>query len=168
MKNKLFWPIFILVLFVSIFIRTTNILSNPPSLFSDEVDAGYQAFIFNTCGNDYFGHKLPTHFQSFADWRTPLYLYSVAFTQRLVGNTELTVRLPALIYGFAATILFFFLIKKIYKSKWLALLAFTLFSFNPIFFHYGRAAWEVTGMIFCLLLGIYLWLTYLDNKRSSI
>lgn len=158
-----------MVVLASIIFRFKDLLSNPVCLFSDEVDAGYQAYVFNQCGNDYYGNKLPTHFQSFADQRTPFYLYSIAFTQKILGFSELSVRLPSAIYGFLVCGLFGVMIWKLFgKNLWLALVGFAAMSFNPWLFHYSRGAWEVTGMLMSIILAILGWIYYLERKRFWI
>jgi 4-amino-4-deoxy-L-arabinose transferase-like glycosyltransferase len=157
--------IFIIILSLSVITRTYKLLTIPPGLFSDEADAGYQAYVFNQCQTDYFGNKFPTHFHSYADWRTPLYVYTIALFQKIIGYNDLAVRLPSSIYGILCTIIFFLIIKKIFKNNWLSLFGFFLISISPWNFHYSRAAWEVTGMIFVYLLGIYFWLIFIEKKR---
>lgn len=151
---------------VVIFFRFYRLMDNPPSLFSDEVDAGYQAFTFNHCFSDYFGNKFPSHFHSFADWRTPLLIYSIALSQKIIGFNELAVRLPPAIFGLLACFVFLLIIQKSYHNVIISTVGFLLISFNPWFFHYSRAAWEVSGMIFVLLLGIFFWLRFLDSHKT--
>ncbi len=161
------WLFVFFISIFSIFIHSRQILVNPPSLFSDEVDAGYQAFVFNSCGNDYFGNKFPTHFQSFSDWRTPLYIYSVSLAQKLLGPTETSVRLPSLIFGLLSILVFSLIIHHIFQSQLAFIISFVVLSLNPWLFHYSRTAFEATGMILSLLLAIYLWLLYLQKHQLS-
>lgn len=145
--------------------RFSGILNNPPSLFSDEVDEGYQAFVLNNCGTDYFGNKWPVHFQSFADFRTPLYIYSIAGLERLGVGSELAVRLPSAIMGIVTIGGFFGLIMLVFNNYWLAVTGMVLLAINPWWWHFSRGGWEVVGMIMCLLWALICWLKYLDNKR---
>lgn len=157
----------ILTLVVSFIYHGHGLTRVPPSLFSDEVDAGYQAYIFNHCGSDYHGHQFPIHFQSFADWRTPLYIHSIALIQRFTGPTDLSVRLPSLIFAFLVIIFFSLIIFYIFKNRWLSLLSIFILSFNPWLYHYGRVGFEASGMLLCLILGLYFWFKYLPSSRFS-
>ena len=165
LKNILVDALFISVLFLAAYFRFFNLNQLPPSLFSDEVDAGYQALTFNRCQSDYFGHSLPIHFQSYSDWRTSLYIYSIAFSQRLTYNPDLAVRLPAAVFGLLSCVVFYFIIKTATKNRFYALLGFLTISLSPWLIHYSRAGFEVTGMIFCLLLSIFYWLKFNIYKQ---
>jgi len=147
----------ILILLLSLFIRSYHLDTLPPALFSDEVDAGYQALVFNQNQTDYYGNKFPTHFHSFSDWRTSLYIYSVSFCQKITHNSDLALRLPSVIYSVLTVFLFYLLTNS--------LLASFLLAISPWSIHYGRTAFEVSGMLAVLLAGIYFWKKYLQNYR---
>jgi len=138
-----------LVGLLTVFLRTYQISSLPPSLFSDEVDAGYQAKTFNQNHADYFGNSFPVHFQSFSDWRTSLYIYSVALFQNFTSSPELSVRLPSALFGILSVGIFYLLTNSIAAAFLLAI--------SPWAVHYSRTGFEVSGMIFCILTGIYFW-----------
>lgn len=157
--------IFLIILLSCIFLRISKLSQNPPSLFSDEVDAGYQAMVFNQCQSDYQGNKFPTHFQSFSDWRTPLQIYSIAIAQKFFKISEFSTRLPSAFYGILSTIVFYLLVKLISKKQNIALLAFALISFSPWHIHYSRIGFEATGMLFTYLLGLYFFLKFIKTPH---
>ncbi len=157
--------LFILGVLLAAYLRFNHATNNPPALFSDEVEAGYQAFVLNSCGNDYYGNRFPTHFQSIAEWKSPLNIYSIALMQRIIGNNELAVRLPAIIFGILSTVLFSLIILKIFNNYWIALLGLFLIAINPWLIHYSRAGWEVSGMITCFLGWLLFWLLYLQKHK---
>lgn len=165
--RRLPWLLASLTLLASVVFHASHLLTNPPSLFSDEVDAGYQAFVFNSCGNDYFGNRFPIHFQSFADWRTPLYLHAIALVQRVVGPNELSVRLPSLVFGLLSIIVFSLIIHHIFRRPHLTFVSFVLLSLNSWLFHYSRVAFEATGMLCSLLVATYFWFLYLQRQYFS-
>jgi hypothetical protein len=138
---------FLLLFTLVIFTRFWNITSLPPSLFSDEVDAGYQAMIFNRTGTDYYGNKLPVHFHSFSDWRTSAYIYSIAFVQKLGINPELSVRLPSAIFSIVCVYLIYLITGSFAAS--------VLMIISPWMIHYSRTGFEVAGMLMVILAGIY-------------
>lgn len=155
---KLYKYLIISILIIATFLRLFQLKTYPVSLFSDEVDAGYQAMVYNKCFTDYFGNKLPFHFHSFADYRTPFYIYSIALVQKFTSNFELSVRLPAVIFGILTCYAIFLLTLELTKSKKTALIALTIASISPWLIHYSRAGFEVTGMLFFLILGMYFFL----------
>src|SRR4030042_5900411 len=111
MKNRKYWLIGIIL--IAIFLRLWNIDKVPVSLFGDELDVGYQAYSILKTGKDYSGNFLPLHFQSLAEWRTPLYLYSAVPTVALFGITPLGVRLPAAIFGILGVLAIYLLVSEI-------------------------------------------------------
>ncbi len=153
-----------IVLF-SLFLYLYKITVVPVSLFSDEADANYQAFIFNQRHTDYFGNKYPIHFHSYSDWRTSLYIYSVALTQKIIGHTDLAARMPAAIYGSLSVLIFCLIIKLLLKNEFWSIVGGFLFSITPWLFIYSRAGFEATGMLLFLLLGIYFWIKFINQKK---
>lgn len=147
----------LLILILALFLRSYHLDNLPPALFSDEVDAGYQALVFNQNKTDYFGNKFPVHFHSFADWRTSLYIYSVSFFQNLTHNSDLSIRLPSVVFSVLSVYLFYLLTNS--------LLASFLLAISPWSIHYGRTGFEVSGMLMVILAGLYFWKIYLKNSK---
>jgi hypothetical protein len=147
----------ILIVIFAAFIRLYHINTLPPSLFYDEVDAGYQAMVFNQNQSDYYGNKFPINFHSFGDYRTSLQIYSVALSERLTHNPELSIRLPSAVFGILSVIIIFFITKSIIPSFLLAIFPWAI--------HYSRIGFEVSGMIMVLLTGIYFWQKYLNTSK---
>ncbi|MFA5026101.1 MAG: glycosyltransferase family 39 protein [Candidatus Shapirobacteria bacterium] len=147
----------IFILIFALFLRSYHLDTLPPALFSDEVDAGYQALIFNQNQTDYYGNKFPTHFHSFSDWRTSLYIYSVAICQKITGPSDIAIRLPSVIFSVLSVYLFYLLTNS--------LLASLLLAISPWSIHYGRSGFEVSGMLAAIMAGIYFWKKYVQYSR---
>src|SRR3972149_9042149 len=105
----------VVVLAIASFLRLWKISEVPVSLFGDELDVGYHAYSILKTGRDYSGNFMPIHFQSLAEWRTPLYLYSAVPTVALFGISPLGVRLPAAIFGVANIWLLYLLVRELTK-----------------------------------------------------
>lgn len=163
-NSKLFLIAIVFFSFCFYFYKNTTV---PPSLFSDEADLNYQAFVFNSRGTDYFGNRIPVHFHSFSDWRTSLYIYSVALIQRFTGHVDIAARLPAVIFGSLSVLVFFFILKTLHRKKVWALIGAFLFSITPWLFHYSRVGFEATGMLLFLLLGFYFWIKFIKDKKDK-
>jgi hypothetical protein len=151
----------VILLFASV-LRLWRLNSVPVSLFGDELDVGYHAYSILQTGKDYYGNAWPIHFHSIAEWRTPLYLYSAVPTVALFGITPLGVRLPAAIFGILSVWVMYLLVKELlsYKETQVsfhprALMAAALMAVNPWSLQYSRAGFEVTLLLFLLLLGLY-------------
>lgn len=164
-KNYLL--ILILVVFLGSFLRLYKLGSNPPALFSDEVDAGYQALVFNDRQSDYYGNKFPFHFHSDSDWRTSLIIYSIAVSQKIFGVNEFSTRFPSAFYGIMSIIAFYFLVDILVKNKKTAVLAAFLLCVSPWHIHYSRCAFEVSGMLLFIILGLYFLFRFLRNENFS-
>jgi hypothetical protein len=166
MKSKLILALFIFsfVPFLA-YTRLAKLDSLPPSLFSDEVDAQYQAFTFNRLKTDYFGNRFPVHFHSFADWRTPLTIYTTALIQSLVPNlTDISVRLSSAIFGIGfIVVMSLFIYKAI--SPVSGVISLVFLSFSPWLTHYSRTGFETTGMLFCLSLNLLFFYYYIKKHR---
>lgn len=149
----------ILILLIALFFRIYHLDTLPPALYSDEVDAGYQALVFNQNHTDYYGNKFPTNFHSFADWRSSTYIYFVSLFQELTSNSDIALRLPSVFFSLIS-IYFFYLLTN-------SLLAAFLLAINPWSIHYGRTGFEaVSGMLAGLLAGLYFWKKY--TQKLSI
>lgn len=153
MKTKIF--ILIAIIFLSGFVRLYHLNTLPPSLYYDEIDAGYQAQIFNQNQTDYYGNKFPIHFHSFGDFRTSLNIYSIALIQKIIPNPDISVRLPSAIFGVLSVFVIYLITKSLIPSFLLAI--------SPWAIHYSRIGFEASGMLLFILLGIYFWQKFLKK-----
>jgi len=141
----------ILILLLASFLRLWRLGDVPVSLFGDELDVGYHAYSILKTGRDYHGNLLPFHFQSLAEYRTPLFLYSAVPTVGLFGISALGVRLPAAIFGILGVYALYMLVNEITKSKKLALASSFVLTMSPWHIQYSRAAFEVAFSFIKLL-----------------
>lgn len=124
MMGKKTLLVLIVIILIASFLRLWRIGEVPISLMGDELDLGYQAYSILKTGRDYSGNPWPIHFQSLAEWRTPLYLYSAVPTVALFGISPLGVRLPAAIFGVLGVLFFYLLVKELFPKN------FKLFTLN--------------------------------------
>lgn len=164
--------VLIAILLLASFLRLWRLDEVPVSLFGDELDVGYHAYSILKTGRDYSGNFMPLHFQSLAEWRTPLYLYSAVPTVAIFGISPWGVRLPAAIFGILGVLLFYLLVGELFKATGLAasrhplhLMAAFLLAISPWHIQYSRAGFEVTQMLALYLAGIYFFLRGLRNGR---
>lgn len=168
--------ILLTILIVASFLRFYKLSVDPPSLFGDEVDVGYQAYSILKTGRDYYGDFMPIHLHSLAEWRTSLYLYSAVPTVAVWGITPLGVRTPAAIFGILGILVFYLLIKelKVNRSfeigRWkfdVAEIGAFLLAISPWHLQYSRAGYEATQMLFFLILGLWLFFKSINNKNGK-
>lgn len=158
----------LLILLLASFLRVWKLDIVPPSLFGDELDVGYHAYSILKTGQDYSGNFMPMHFQSLAEWRTPLYLYSSVPTVAIFGISAWGVRLPAAIFGILGVWLFYLLVVEITKQKALALLASFLLAISPWHIQYSRAGFEVTQLLSFYIAGLYFFIKGLRNNKYMV
>ena len=160
-KNKYLF----LILLIASFLRLFKLSQVPVSLFGDELDVGYHAYSILKTGRDYSGNFMPFHFQSLADWRTPLYLYSAVPTVAVFGISALGVRLPAAIFGILGVWGMYLLVSEIFKKEKLALVSALFLSLSPWHIQYSRAGFEVTQLLAFLLFGLYFFFKALKRGK---
>lgn len=162
----------LLITLLGSFLRLNKLTDSPPALYIDEADAGFQAYSFLKTGQDYFGNFLPVHFQSFADNRTPLYIYSVIPGVAVLGLNSLAVRLPAAIFGILTIPLLFWLVRHLRpeeseaKKDMAGLAAAFLLAVLPWHIHFSRMAFEATLLLFLLVLAIGFLVKWVDKPKS--
>jgi len=156
------------ILFLALFLRVWKLNEVPVSLFGDEAEVGYQAYSILKTGRDYYGNFMPLHFHSLAEWRTPLYLYSAVPTVGLFGINALGVRLPAVIFGVGCIYALYLLVKKVFDNEKLALFTALIMTINPWHIQYSRGGFEVTQMLFLLILGLYFFFCSLEKNGRNL
>ena len=154
-----------LILLAALFLRVWRLDVVPVSLFSDELDVGYQAYSIIKTGRDYSGNLFPIHFQSYADSRAPLYIYASVPTVAIFGITPWGVRLPAVFFGVLGIWATFLLVEKISGKRGLGLLAASLMTISPWHIQYSRGAFEVTMLLTFLLFGLYFFFKSLKRPQ---
>lgn len=129
----------------------------PPGVNNDEAIIGYDAYSIWTTGKDHWGHVLPIEFQSFGDFKLPVYPYVSAPIVGLLGLSVFSVRVAAVLGGLGCVILTYLLGKKIFSAS-VGVFASMLLAVTPYFFGMSRMAVECSLALCFILLGVYLFL----------
>lgn len=160
--------IFLLVLAVAAILRLYRITDIPPGVNRDEASIGYTAYSLLHTGRDEYGRIYPFSFQSFGDWKLPLYIYTVVPFVSVFGLSELAVRLPSAIFGILSVFLTFFLVKMLFKNNILAFLSIFLAAISPWSIHLSRVESESNTAVFLTLLAVILFFKSLNSKNWLI
>ena len=162
----------------------------PNGLEWDEVALGYDAYSILHTARDQFGTFLPNNFRSLDDWKPPLYVYSAVPAVALFGLTEFATRLPAAVYGIAAVLLTYFLVKELFlnsstpgeflhirsgqaghprgvlslESERLALLSSFFLAISPWHLQFSRAAFETNLSVTVTIAAV---LTFIKGVRGN-
>lgn len=165
----------LLAVFLAVFVRSTNLLKAPPSLYWEEVALGYDAYSIAKTGKDHHGNPWPlVAFESFGDWKPSLYFYTLVPFVSLWGLSPWVVRLPAVISGVATVIavgvLSYQVAKQLLLSKpsWFGWIGLLLAAISPWLILFSRAGWEVGLATALLSWGVVAGLAAVQTKRYSI
>jgi len=165
MKNKI---LLIAIILLAAFLRLWALSSYPIGLNADEAALGYNAYSLLTTGKDEHGHPWPVNLESFGDFKPALYAYILIPFVKVLGLTELAVRLPSAIFGIVSVALIYFLVREIYEKNSLALMSALILAVNPWALHFSRGAWE-TNLATCLMiLGVWSFIRWKNTQKSKL
>lgn len=153
------------ILILAAIIRLWRLSSNPISLYWDEMDVGYQAYSLVALGKDYFGTPFAIHLHSFADFRTPLYIYATIPFVWALGLTAWAVRLPAALFGILSIWFTYLVTVQMTNRRSAGLVAALIMTVTPWHVQYSRMAFEVTLMLSLFLFGMYTFYRGLEQKN---
>jgi 4-amino-4-deoxy-L-arabinose transferase-like glycosyltransferase len=138
-------------------------LGQVPAGFNwDEASIGYNAYSILKTGKDEFNRFLPVSFQSYNDYKMPLYVYLTVPSILLFGLTEFSVRFISALFGTLCIFVFYLLTGEILKSlkkntlDIVQLVAMAFMAISPWHLQFSRVAFEPNLSFFWIILGTYL------------
>lgn len=147
------------VVAVAAAVRIYDIVANPPGFFADEAAYGYNAYTILHTAKDEFGTTLPLFFESFGDYKTPVYIYSMIPFVGILGLSELPVRLTSALYGVMTVAAVYLLVKELFGQRSTALVAALILAISPWHIFYTRTGFgEIAVHVFFLVLALYFFL----------
>ncbi|MCL4397658.1 phospholipid carrier-dependent glycosyltransferase [Patescibacteria group bacterium] len=162
MRSKLF---LILIVVLGLFLRFYRLGDNPPSLYWDEASLGYNAYSIAATLHDEHGVFLPHDaFAAFGDYKPVGYIYAVVPFVKLLGLTEIAVRLPSAIAGILLIIVSYLIVVELSKNRKWALLTALFIAISPWSLQMSRAAFEANLATLFSGLGVYLFLKAIRGK----
>ncbi len=123
----------------------------PSGLYWDEMDTGYQSFSLLHTGRDYFGNIFSAHLQSFADYRSSLYMLFTVPLVKFFGITAISIRLISVVSFLFSVFAIYYLAKRFLNFGRYAWIPAAVFAFAPWGLIQGRIAAE-SGLMLCLFL----------------
>lgn len=168
--NKIEKILFSIIILLAILLRFWQLGQNPPSLTWDEAAWGYNAYSLGIDGRDEFGRFMPyDYLESFGDFKPPMYAYLDVIPTKLFGMNEFSTRFPSALFGVLTVFLTYFLTKRIfYKSLYAtkySLISSALLAISPWHVNLSRAAFEANIATFFIILGVWLFIYAMDEKR---
>ena len=138
-------------------------LDTYPALNADEASIGYDAYSLIQTGRDQHGNSWPIHFQSFNDYKPGGYVYMVLSFVKLFGLNEWSVRIPSAFLGVLSVYVLYLLVLEL-KIKNPEIAAGFL-AISPWHLHFSRGGWEVNVATFFILVGVYLFLKFVNSNK---
>jgi len=155
MKNKLIYPLLLGAVLISVFLNLFRFNQVPPCLNADEVAFGYNAYSIAQTGKDEFGNFLPLRFESFKDFKLPVFVYfSVPFV-KLLGLNELSTRLPNVVVSIFFIPLVYLILKKLFNNFNISVVGTYLIALTPWTYILSRHAHEGVIGALLMLLALY-------------
>src|SRR5450759_3476119 len=137
--------------------------SVPQGFFQDEAAIGYDGWAIAHYGTDEHGAHLPLFFESFDDYKNPIYIYSVAAVTRLLPLTVATTRLPAAVFGTLIVLLLSATAFKMTRSYQVTAVTFLIAAMTPWLMLESRVAFEVISLVVAISAAVY----FLATAQSS-
>ena len=172
--NVFSFIILIAIVFFSFF-RVYKLGQIPASLFSDEVDIGYQIKSLLSTGKDYQGHFLPLQLHSFSDVRTALPIYTTALVSLVPGiSIDLAIRLTPVIFSILGIIGIYLFTNSIFSLYGLfdkqsfidpGLLSAFILSAFPWHFTYSRTGFELSMLFAFFVFGLFFLIKHLQSDK---
>lgn len=137
----------------------------PPSPNRDEAAIGYNAYSLLKTGRDEYGKRWPLNFQSFGDWKLPLYFYFSTLPVAVLGLKVVSVRLVSALAGTMAVALIGLLATELFQNRQAGLGAALILALNPWHLFFSHAGFE-TNLALTLLIGAcwFFWRAFTKPK----
>lgn len=159
-----------IILALAAVLRLWGLGAVPVSPDWDEVALGYNAYSILQTGRDEYGKPFPVVLQSFNDYKPAFYVYTVIPFVALLGLEVLAVRLPSALFGIAAILGAYLLVKQLFTIKGskhygqpLALLVAFLLAISPWHIQFSRVAFEANMGLTINIWSVYFFLRGLQR-----
>lgn len=176
MKLDKYKLILIGIVLIGVILRFYKLSDDPPGLYIDEINIGYNADSILKTGKDEYGTRYPLYFRSYGDYKMPLYIYAVSGSIYVFGRNDFAVRFPSALAGSLAVLLMYFFVKKILeldgiksisKKESISLLSAFLLAVTPWQLQFSRGGFENNLALFLFFLAVYLALCFFEKKKSA-
>jgi hypothetical protein len=166
-----FVPVLLLALILVVvgWYRTTQVPTIPHGLYDDEASIGYNAFHIQRDGVDETGERMPLYFRSWGDYKSPLFVYSVAGVFRVLGISDRSLRLTSVLWSMLFVIGVWLLARRLAPQS-VAVAAFATLAAGllPWTFVLSRIAFEVNSWLPTIGLAfVFVWDTFHGPANDS-
>lgn len=144
------------IIVLAAILRLYRLSEVPPGVNRDEASIGYTAYSLIQTGKDEYGRIWPLSFESFGDWKLPLYIYTTIPFVKIFGLNELAVRLPSALAGIASVAAIYYLAKILFASEVIAILSAASLALMPWHIHISRVESEAIVASLFVIIGSIL------------
>jgi 4-amino-4-deoxy-L-arabinose transferase-like glycosyltransferase len=141
----------------------------PPYLHEAEVLFGLHAHAIATTGHDLYGRFMPLYFQMRPlgenTWWHPLLVYLTALWLQVAPLTESMLRVPSALVGTVNVVLLYFIARRLFARRGLALFAAVLLAVTPAHFVQSRIAMDYIYPLPFVLGWTLALLRFFDDRR---
>jgi 4-amino-4-deoxy-L-arabinose transferase-like glycosyltransferase len=164
------WPLVVLgaIVLLAGVVRVIDLAGTPPGFFADEASFGVNAWLVLTTGKDEHGQFLPILFESFGEYKLPVFAYAEMPFMVILGRTELAVRLTAAVIGALTIVTTYLLGKELFRRELPALSSAVLLAILPWHIHYSRTGMEIITCPLFVTAGLYLFFRALRQGSSML
>jgi len=153
-----------LIVCLAALLRLYKLSDIPPGVNRDEASIGYTAYSLLQTGRDEYGRDVPVSFESFGDWKLPLYIYTTIPFVKIFGLTELAVRLPSALAGISGVLAVYMLAFLLFRSLSLALISAAVLAISPWHIHLSRVESEANIAVALIVVGSIQFVSAIQNK----
>lgn len=146
-------------------LRLVSLSSFPAGLNADEAALGYNAYSLISTGKDEHGHPWPVNLESFGDYKPALYAYILIPFVKVLGLTELAVRLPSALFGVLAVIFIYLLARELFENSKIGKIAAFLLAISPWHVHFSRGGWEVNVATTLMIIGTWSFIRWTKTAK---
>lgn len=143
-----------LTIIMALAIRVYQVGETPAGLFCDEAALGYNAFAIGSTGYDESGKFLPLYIRSFFGFKNPIYIYAAVLPIRLLGLSEMSLRLTSALFG-TLTVLGIYLLAREIWGRAAGVTAAFILAITPWHHHFSRIAFELISFPCLFIFGLY-------------
>ncbi|MEK7495809.1 MAG: glycosyltransferase family 39 protein [Patescibacteria group bacterium] len=163
---KKFLPIVLLTI-ISVFLIFYRFADIPKNLAFDEVEFTKLALSLN--------NKPYIPYSQLATGHSTLYFYILLASLKTFGINTFALRFPAAIFGILSVLLFYLIMKKVFKQsnnetmkQWLPFILSLILLSSRWFLNFSRFSFEATFLLFLELVSIYFLIKFNENQKAKI
>jgi 4-amino-4-deoxy-L-arabinose transferase-like glycosyltransferase len=158
-------PLLLIISLLVVVAYFAGLPKNPPGFFIDEASIAYNAHTISRQGVDEHGQNFPLYFQAFGEYKSPVYIYTLAALFRITGPSIFVARMLSVVLGLIAAVLLGLLAARITSSRITGLTIFIASALMPWLFEVSRLVFEVA--LFPALLALFLLCLHVASTQEK-